>query len=132
MKKSELRAMTVKDLRDIVRDENLEIYNVSKIKKNELVEEVYDMICEAWDIEDDETIVEEEPKKKSRRGRKIEVYKDGEVVKTLESLMETFKWAQENKIANQGWVKESLKSGRETTPGRKYKEGGYKFSYLDK
>ena len=132
MKKSELRTMTVKELREIVRDENLPIKGAWKMKKDDLVEEVYDMICEAWNIEDDETIVVEEPKKKSQRGRKIEVYKDGEVVKTLESLMETFKWAKENKIANSGWVKESLKSGRETTPGRKYKEGGYKFSYLDK
>ena len=132
MKKSELRTMTVTELRQIVRDEGLEITGAWKMKKDDLVEEIFIDICEAWDIEDDETIVEEEPKKKSRRGRKIEVYKDGEVVKTLESLMETFKWAQKNKIANQGWVKESLKSGRETTPGRKYKEGGYKFSYLDK
>jgi len=132
MKKSELRAMTVKDLRDIVRDEGLAITGAWKMKKDDLVEEIFIDICEAWDIEDDETIVVEEPKKKSRRGRRIEVYKDGEVVKTLESLMETFKWAKENKIANQGWVKESLKSGRETTPGRKYKEGDYRFSYLDK
>ena len=132
MKKSDLRKMKVKDLRDIVRDEGLAIAGAWKMKKDDLVEEIFIDICEAWDIEDDETIVVEEPKKKSQRGRKIEVYKDGEKVKTLESLMETFKWAKENKIANQGWVKESLRSGRETTPGRKYKEGGYKFSYLDK
>ena len=120
MKKSELRAMTVTELRQIVRDEGLTITGAWKMKKDDLVEEIFIDICEAWDIEDDETIVVEEPKKKSQRGRKIEVYKDGEKVKTLESLMETFKWAKENKIANQGWVKESLKSGRETTPGRKF------------
>ena len=131
MKKSELRTMTVKELREIVRDENLPITGAWKMKKNDLVEEVFSMICEAWNIEDDETIVVEEPKKKRRKVRKIEVYKDGEVVKTLESLMETFKWATENKIANSGWVKESLKSGRETTPGRKYKEGGYLFKYIN-
>ena len=132
MKKSELRTMTVKELREIVRDENLPIKGAWKIKKNDLVEEVYDMICEAWDIEDDEEIVVEveEPKKKRRKVRKIEVYKDGEKVKTLESLTETFKWATENEIANAGWVRESLKSGRETTPGRKYKEGGYLFKYI--
>ena len=132
MKKSELRAMTVKELREIVRDENLPITGAWKMKKDDLVEEVFSMICESWNIENDEEIVVEveEPKKKSRKVRKIEVYKDGEKVKTLESLMQTFKWATENKIANSGWVRESLRSGRETTPGRKYKEGGYLFKYI--
>ena len=130
MKKSELRKMTVKELRDIVKDEGLTIPGAWKMKKNDLVEEVFSMICEAWNIENDETIVVEEPKKKSQRGRKIEVYKDGEKVKTLDSLVETFKWSTENKIANSGWVRESLRSGRETTPGRKYKEGGYLFKYI--
>ena len=105
MKKSELRTMTVTELRQIVRDEGLEITGAWKMKKNDLVEEIFIDICEAWDIEDDETIVEEEPKKKSRRGRKIELCKDGEVVKTLESLMETFKWRK--KIRSQ--IKDGLK-----------------------
>lgn len=130
MKKSELREMTVTELRQIVRDEDLPITGAWKMKKDNLVEEVFSMICEAWNIENDEIEEEiiEEPKKEIK-GKRIDVYKDGEKVKTLESLTDTLKWAKDNKVANQGWVKESLRSGRETVAGRKYKEGGYLFTY---
>lgn len=144
MKKSELREMTVKQLRELVRDNDLEIVGAWKMKKNDLVEEIYELVFEAWEIEDDETIeetteetvaeevveeVEEEPKRR-RHGKTIKVFKDGEEVIQLNSLTETFKWAADNKICNQGWVKESLRSGRETTPGFRYKEGGYLFKYV--
>ena len=76
--------------------------------------------------------VEETPKKKKNgRTRVINVFKDGELIETIEGLMETFKWVTENNITNVGWVKRSLKTGEETNAGYKYKIGGYKFEYAN-
>ncbi|PER08879.1 hypothetical protein [Bacillus cereus] len=74
---------------------------------------------------------ESQHKRKKGRTRTIEVYKDGVHIETIEGLLNTFKWANENGIANEGWVKESLRSGRETIAGRKYKTGGYLFKYTE-
>ena len=147
MKKSELRELTVKELRTIVKENELEIVGAWKMKKDELVEEIYVMIYEAWGIVDDESpeeikvegveeveeVQEEKPSLNKRGGKKksINVYKDGELIETIDGLINTLKWSVENGIANQGWVKNSLKTGKETVAGRKFKEGGYKFEYAE-
>lgn len=71
-----------------------------------------------------------QPAGERKRGRQIVVYKDGNQIKQLNSLKETFEWAKENDICNQGWIKRSLRFNEETKPGRKFKEGGYLFQYL--
>ncbi|PFZ20100.1 hypothetical protein [Bacillus wiedmannii] len=72
-----------------------------------------------------------EPQLEKRRGRTrtIEIYKDGVHIETIEGLINTFNWAKENYICNQGWIRHSLKTGKETIPGRKFKDGGYLFKY---
>lgn len=72
-----------------------------------------------------------ETKRVGAKKKRINVYKDGKLIKTIDGLMETFKWITENNITNVGWVKRSLKTGEETKAGYKYKEGGYKFEYAD-
>ncbi|PFZ06579.1 hypothetical protein COL63_27410 [Bacillus pseudomycoides] len=72
-----------------------------------------------------------QPRRKKGRTRTIEVYKDGVHIETIEGLIKTFKWAEENKICNQGWIKNSLRTGNETVAGRKFKEGGYRFKYAE-
>ncbi|PEL63763.1 hypothetical protein [Bacillus wiedmannii] len=67
--------------------------------------------------------------RKKGRTRTIEIYKDGVHIETIEGLINTFKWAEENHICNQGWIRHSLKTGKETIPGRKFKDGGYLFKY---
>ncbi|MDG0860341.1 hypothetical protein [Staphylococcus equorum] len=72
-----------------------------------------------------------QPAGSRKRGRQIVVLKDGVQIKRLHSLKEAFTWAEENMICNEGWVKRSLKNNEETKPGRKFKEGGYLFQYLE-
>ena len=139
---------TVKELRSIIKECGLEIKGAWKMTKNELLVNIINELPEeevtteeVEEVEVKEVEVEEKPeveevettesKSKTRKGNKkiIEVYKDGELVNTLDSLTETFKWARENKIANAGWVRNSLKTGQETVAGSKYKEGGYLFKY---
>lgn len=142
---------TVKELRSIIKECGLEIKGAWKMTKNELLVNIINELPEeevtteeVEEVEVKEVEVEEKPeveevettesKSKTRKGNKkiIEVYKDGELVNTLDSLTETFKWAKENKIANAGWVRNSLKTGQETKAGSKYKEGGYLFKYAFK
>ena len=139
---------TVKELRSIIKECGLEVKGAWKMTKNELLVNIINELPEeevtteeVEEVEVKEVEVEEKPeveevettesKSKTRKGNKkiIEVYKDGELVNTLDSLTETFKWAKENKIANAGWVRNSLKTGQETKAGSKYKEGGYLFKY---
>ena len=139
---------TVKELRSIIKECGLEITGAWKMTKNELLVNIINELPEeevtteeVEEVEVKEVEVEEKPeveevettesKYKTRKGNKkiIEVYKDGELVNTLDSLTETFKWSKENKIANAGWVRNSLKTGQETKAGSKYKEGGYLFKY---
>lgn len=139
---------TVKELRSIIKERGLEIKGAWKMTKNELLVNIINELPEeevtteeVEEVEVKEVEVEEKPeveevettesKSKTKKGNKkiIEVYKDGELVNTLDSLTETFKWAKENKIANAGWVRNSLKTGQETKAGSKYKEGGYLFKY---
>ncbi|HJG97102.1 MAG TPA: hypothetical protein K8V90_08390 [Romboutsia timonensis] len=139
---------TVKELRSIIKECGLEIKGAWKMTKNELLVNIINELPEeevtteeVEEVEVKEVEVEEKPeveevkttesKSKTRKGNKkiIEVYKDGELVNTLDSLTETFKWAKENKIANAGLVRNSLKTGQETVAGSKYKEGGYLFKY---
>lgn len=72
-----------------------------------------------------------QPAGSRKRGRQIIVLKDGVQIKRLHSLKEAFTWAEEFGICNQGWVKRSLRNKEETLPGRKFKEGGYLFQYLE-
>lgn len=134
-KKSELRELTVTELRQIVRENELEISGFSKMKKDDLIEEIFDLIQEAWRMEDDESETEEvqevEIGKRGGKKRTINIYKDGELINTIDGLVKTCVWSVENGIANQGWVKNSLRTGLETVPGRKFKEGGYRFEYAD-
>ena len=87
------------------------------------------------DIENYEVLIEPTIQKpttrKHGRTRTIEVYKDGILISTIEGLLNTFKWASTNNICNTGWIRNSLKTGQETIPGRKFKEGGYLFKYKD-
>ena len=138
---------TVKELRSIIKECGLEIKGAWKMTKNELLvniinelpeeettEEVKEMEAKEVEVKEDreEEVKTTESKPKTKKGNRkiIEVYKDGELVNTLDSLTETFKWAKENKIANAGWVRNSLKTGQETKAGSKYKEGGYLFKYV--
>ena len=140
---------TVKELRSIIKECGLEIKGAWKMTKNELLVNIINELPEeevtteeVEEVEVKEVEVEEKPeveevkttesKPKTKKGNRkiIEVYKDGELVNTLDSLTETFKWAKENKIANAGWVRNSLKTGQETKAGSKYKEGGYLFKYV--
>ena len=137
---------TVKELRSIIKECGLEIKGAWKMTKNELLvniinelpeeeiaEEENEMEVQEVEVKEDreEEIETTESKPKTKKGNRkiIEVYKDGELVNTLDSLTETFKWSKENKIANAGWVRNSLKTGQETKAGSKYKEGGYLFKY---
>lgn len=78
------------------------------------------------------TEIKKEASKNKRGGKEkmIEVVKDGKVIATIEGVQNTFKWARENNICHTDWVKDSLKLGIETKPGRKYTEGGYLFRYV--
>jgi len=67
--------------------------------------------------------------RRGNRKKHIQIFKDGILILTIEGLIETMKWASENNICNSGWIRESLRTGRETIAGRKYKVGGYKFQY---
>ena len=101
-----------------------------KAKKQEMID--FLEVKKLEQIKEQETEVqkpEEITKPKRGRTRTIEIYKDGKLIKTIEGLLKTFEWARENKIANEGWVKRSLKLGEETAAGYKYKEGGYLFKY---
>ena len=137
---------TVKELRSIIKECGLEVKGAWKMTKNELLvniinelpeeettEEVKEVEVQEVEVKEDreEEVKTTESKPKTKKGNRkiIEVYKDGELVNTLDSLTETFKWARENKIANAGWVRNSLKTGQETVAGSKYKEGGYLFKY---
>jgi hypothetical protein len=133
----ELTTMKAEELRTIAKE--FQMTGAWKAKKNEMIE--FLEVKKAEQIEEariaalalQPEIVEEEKPQNSRRGRTrtIEVYKDGELFNTIEGLIETLKWAVENNICNQGWVKSSLKTGRETVAGRKFKEGGFLFKYAN-
>lgn len=108
-----------------------------EIEESEPAEEIQEETQEESPVVEDEVKPEpeqEQPTRAPRRGRtrKIEVYKNGELLTTIDGLMETFKWVGENKITNVGWVKRSLRTGEETAAGYKYKEGaGYLFKYAE-
>lgn len=138
-KKSELRELSVTELRNLIREYQLEITGSWKMKKEDLIESIFIEVEEAWEMIDDEAIAEEvevieekpEIEEQAKRGRTktVLVFKNGELIKTIDGFIKTLKWATENNIANQGWVKRSLKRREETKPGFKYKEGGYFFWY---
>ena len=140
---------TVKELRSIIKECGLEVKGAWKMTKNELLVNIINELPEEETVEEENEVevqevevkedreeevktTESKPKTKKGNRKIIEVYKDGELVNTLDSLTETFKWAKENKIANAGWVRNSLKTGQETKAGSKYKEGGYLFKYAFK
>jgi|SRR5699024_4991022 len=134
-----LNEMKVKELREIAKDK--EVTGRWDMNKTQLVEALTEIFekekaeKEAEEIrlaEQDQEVDEEAPVRSTRgRRRTIEVYKDGVLIKTVKGLLKTFDWVRENQIANQGWVKRSLKTGEETKPGFKFKEGGYLFKYAD-
>lgn len=133
MTKNELLVNIINELpEEEVTTEEVEEVDVKEVEVEEV--EVKEVEVEEVEVEEKPEVEEvetTESKSKTRKGNKkiIEVYKDGELVNTLDSLTETFKWAKENKIANAGWVRNSLKTGQETKAGSKYKEGGYLFKY---
>ncbi|PHA62847.1 Rho termination factor N-terminal domain-containing protein [Bacillus wiedmannii] len=145
-----LQDMKVKELRDLAGEKNIagrwdmkKDQLISAIKRVLLLEEstklgltiepgmsnedIKNLISEAQRTQEKEEVIS------SRKGRTriINVYKDGQLVETIEGLLNTFKWAAENNISNQGWVKHSLKNNVPTVPGRKFKEGGYLFQYAE-
>lgn len=133
-----LEGMKVKELRELAGKKN--ISGRWDMSKPQLVAALFPIMVAERNAEIAEeqaqqatVVAEEETPIRSNKGRvrTINIYKDGEQIKVIDGLLETFKWATENGIANQGWVKESLKTGRETTAGRKFKEGGYRFEYAE-
>ena len=120
--------MKAEELRIIAKE--YKMVGAWKAKKQEMID--FLEVKKSEQIKEQEVEVqkpEESTKPKRGRTRTIEIYKDGELIKTVEGLLKTFDWVKENKITNQGWVKRSLKTGEETAPGWKYKEGGYLFKY---
>ncbi|PLR86658.1 hypothetical protein [Bacillus sp. V33-4] len=82
------------------------------MNKQKLID-VLTPVLEAETIVKEQAQQNEKPSSTSHKGRTrtIEVFKDGQLVRTIEGLIETFKWANENAICDQGWVKHSLKTG---------------------
>lgn len=133
-----LQKMKVKELRNLAGEKN--ITGRWDMNKQQLIDALTLVLEEEARITEEQTHQtqqdhqeEVKPQPQTRRGRKrvIEVYKDGKLIKTIDGLIETFKWAQENNICNAGWVKHSLKTGKETVAGRKFKQGGYLFKYAE-
>ncbi|UDY80737.1 Rho termination factor N-terminal domain-containing protein [Geobacillus phage GR1] len=122
-----LQEMKVKELRNLAGEKN--ITGRWDMNKQQLIEALTLILEE----ENRQAQQEEVAKPQPRRGRRrvIEVYKDGVLINTIDGLLETFKWATENNVCNVGWVKHSLKTGKETVAGRKFKEGGYLFKYAE-
>ena len=120
----ELNEMRAEDLRTLAKEYGM--VGAWKAKKSEMIE-FLEAIKEAQIKEQQNS---SKPRRNSKgRTRTIQVLKDGELVIEIEGLINTFKWADENKVCNAGWVKHSLKTGKETVAGRKYKQGGYLFKY---
>lgn len=127
------KEMTVKQLVEVAKD--LNIKGRHKMKRDELLAAIESKQVVEQEVKENETNQvqnkTESPASNRGRMRVIEVWKDGKCIKTIDGLIETFKWAVENGICNQGWVKNSLKTGKETVAGRKFKEGGYLFKYAN-
>ncbi|PEN61601.1 Rho termination factor N-terminal domain-containing protein [Bacillus wiedmannii] len=145
-----LQDMKVKELRDLAGEKNIagrwdmkKDQLISAIERVLLLEEATNLgltIEPAMSNEDIKNLISEaqnsqdkESTTSNRKGRTriINVYKDGQLINKIEGLLKTFKWAAENNISNQGWVKHSLKNNVPTVPGRKFKEGGYLFQYAE-
>jgi hypothetical protein len=141
-----LKEMTVKQLRDLAKEfEIVGRWDMTKdqlikaIERAQLIKEAKELGIEyeKYNNEELKRLIEEkknnknEERKRGRNKRKINVYKDGELIITIEGLLETFEWAAKNHICNQGWVKRSLRNGEPTKPGYRFKEGGYLFKYAD-
>lgn len=120
-----LQEMKVKELRELAGEK--EVTGRWDMNKQQLIDALTP-ILEAEQAAQAEQQNEEKPSRKGRT-RTINVFKDGQLVETVEGLIETFKWAEQNNVCNQGWVKHSLKTGKETVAGRKFKESGYRFEY---
>lgn len=118
-------AETHEELRSLIADQKQKIKEEQEALRKE--REAQKVAEEAQTESNEET----PKKKKNGRTRVINVYKDGELIETIEGLMETFKWVTENHITNVGWVKRSLRTGEETNAGYKYRVGGYKFEYAN-
>lgn len=129
----ELTTLKAEELRTIAKE--YQMVGAWKAKKDEMIKFLEEIKSQQIKEAEEAAVQEEEvkPESKPKRGRTrvIEVYKDGELITTIEGLMETFKWVTENQITNVGWVKRSLKTGEETNAGYKYKTGGYKFVYAN-
>jgi len=130
----ELNNMTAEELRSVARE--LEMTGAWKSKKQEMVDFIQAKVDTLKADQEVQEAILNQPKPSSssapKRGRrrKIEVYKDGELIETIDGLLNTFKWASENEITNQGWVKRSLKNNEVTKAGWKFKNGGgYLFKY---
>lgn len=131
-----LQEMKVKELRTLAGEKN--ITGRWEMNKQQLIDALTPILEEETRIAEEQAAQDQQqeevkPQNQPRRGRKrtIEVYKDGQLINTIDGLLETFKWATENNICNVGWVKHSLKTGKETVAGRKFKTGGYLFKYSD-
>ncbi|MGG1916074.1 Rho termination factor N-terminal domain-containing protein [Priestia megaterium] len=125
-------AETHEELRNLIADQKQKIAEMQEMlrRERELIAEETEAEKAAEEAQAEDN--EETPKKKKNgRTRVINVFKDGELIETIEGLMQTFNWVTENNITNVGWVKRSLKTGEETNAGYKYKVGGYKFEYAN-
>ena len=123
---------TSEELRNLIADQKQKIAEMQELLRKERETTMKFMEPEKAAEEAQTEADEETPKKKKNgRTRVINVFKDGELIETIEGLMETFKWVTDNNITNVGWVKRSLKTGEETNAGYKYKIGGYKFEYAN-
>ena len=115
----ELTTLKAEELRTIAKE--FKMVGAWKAKKSDMVEFLQNI--------KEEQIKAEQSKKKTNKKKTIEILKNGKVIAVIEGLIETFKYVEEKQICNQGWVKHSLKTGKVTVAGRKYKMGGYLFRY---
>jgi len=131
--------MTVKQLIEVAKE--LNIVGRHKMKREELLAAIeakqivpQQPVNVENQVEAEAAVPSQTEEVKPQRGGRtkvIEVWKDGVKIATINGLIETLKWAVAEGVSNQGWVKHSLKTGKETVAGRKFKEGGYLFKYAD-
>lgn len=67
----------------------------------------------------------------NNKKRAVRLTLAGNEIKVFGSVLEACKWSKENGICHYDWVHKSLAQGIPTKAGRKYKTGGYLFTFVD-
>lgn len=97
----ELNTLKAEELRTLAKE--FQMTGAWKAKKGEMLDFLENKKAEQIEAARQAEQAQPEKPQSSRKGRTrtIEVFKDGEKVTTIEGLIETFKWANDNKICNQ-------------------------------